>query len=849
MYTAIHWIIRQPRRSIVYGLFALLVVLLLLFAINEKNWRPLKNKSNWKVSSNYSKAGAKFAIDKDLETYWTSYVPVTSGIFFQVDMGTPTTINAILFDLGEQKGGHPVHWVVKTSLDGEQWQTVVPTREITYQSFFAIIFPARENVRYLQVIHASTTSKRIRWVISELYLFQPIVPWQFERSSLIFWIVGTLFAIGGVFMLTFFRTSSGRRDYIILSSVMLIVMLIGWGLRIYDIGAYEFSAQEFQIVSALNVEEARHSKWLSSYFQQTESGISVCILLCIRWIYQFFQDYAVAIRTVPAIFSVLTVMFLGFLWKKQASELSGEEFQNSSSLWELLFVIIWVSLSIYPVLLSRRGEFAASLLFFLLFYLFTAYRFLYQQGGHGWLPLLVLLLFLGSWVEPAMLIVPAGIVLFEGIRQIVNRLHIGQTNISQKSQLFRDGLYLLSFLPLYAYWREYLSALFVGPARIMFAEFLGMLQAKGFSWIAIWVLISFGCIGLIKMLSDRKLFEWFLVFQCVCVSTGAWFTTSKPDGAVLILLLGLCWIGTKGLVTLLSVRPIFSARISFFCKLSVSLMLAIFLSAHTVNSLFIGSARFPYISTLYEQYRQERGIQPLIHTLLTDSGDCNSIAAFDELMAEQYSVLYPLHLEFIEFPEARRLAGQGRFWPYLLLNKDIPEGEIQHFLEQYYVQIERSANVILYKRRDQSCALSQRYIWEDLYRNVGRHIKDKQATSQFVRVAKKGSHPGLLTFGPSFPVCCPGRYIVRFVLRSTGGATEDVAANLKVAADTYHTLARLQLTGRDFPDSATYYAFDLPFELDMTDNPAFQKRHLQYFVEVTGKAEVRLDYIELIPQF
>ncbi|MDY0093577.1 MAG: discoidin domain-containing protein [Candidatus Vecturithrix sp.] len=849
MHTAIQRMIKQPRRSIGYGLFTLLAMLLLVFVVNEKNWRPLKNKSNWKVSSNYSEAGAKFAIDKDLETYWTSYVSVTNGIFFQVDIVTPTTINAILFDLGEQEGGHPVHWVVKTSQDGKQWQAVVPTREITYRSFFALIFPAQENVRYLQVIHTSTTSKRIRWIISELYLFQPIFPWQFERSHLIFGIAGTLLAISGFFMFTFFRTNSGHRLYIVLSGVLLIVMLIGWGVRVYDIGAYELSAPEFQIVSALNTEETRHAKWLNSYFQQTKTGIFACTLLCIRWAYQLFRDYAVAIRVVPAIFSILTVLLLGLLWKKQASTCFREEFRYPCSCWELFMIIIWASLAIYPILLSRRGEFAVPLLFFLLSYLLTAYRFLYQQGSYRWLLLLILLFVLGCWVEPVMLAAPAGILLFEGTRYIVTRVYAHEAAASQKSQLFRDGLYLLSLIPVYACWYDHLPTLFANPSQPMFIEFREALQISGFSEIMVWGIAICVCVGLIKILTERKLFEWFLVFQYVSVGLGAWFMTSGPRNVVLILLLGLVWLGAKGLVMLLSVRHIFSERLSFFCKISVSLILAVFFSMYVLNSFFIGSAIFPYSSAVYPQYHQEREIQTLVHTLLTNLGDCNTIAALDELLVEQFSLLYPLlHLEQAEFHEMQRLANQGRFWPYLLVSDNTLEGELEQFLTQHYAEIERSANVMLYQRQAQNCAGIQHYAWKDLYRRVGRHIEDEQAASQFVRMTKKGEKPGFLSFGPTFPVCCPGRYSARFALRSIGAKPDEVAVYLKVVADTYHTLARLQLTGRDFPDSTRYYLFDLPFELDMTDNPAFQKKHLQYFVETTGKAEVRLDYIELIPQ-
>ena len=82
--------------TLILGIGALLGILGVLLIINEANWRPLKNKIEWNVRSNYSNGGAPFAIDQDLKTYWTSYVPITSGMFFQIDIGRSALINGIL---------------------------------------------------------------------------------------------------------------------------------------------------------------------------------------------------------------------------------------------------------------------------------------------------------------------------------------------------------------------------------------------------------------------------------------------------------------------------------------------------------------------------------------------------------------------------------------------------------------------------------------------------------------------------------------------------------------------------------------------------------------------------------
>jgi hypothetical protein len=65
-----------------YGLFTLLAMLLLVFVVNEKNWRPLKNKSNGKLIR-ITASRRKFAIERS-GNLWTSYVSVTMEYFFKL---------------------------------------------------------------------------------------------------------------------------------------------------------------------------------------------------------------------------------------------------------------------------------------------------------------------------------------------------------------------------------------------------------------------------------------------------------------------------------------------------------------------------------------------------------------------------------------------------------------------------------------------------------------------------------------------------------------------------------------------------------------------------------------------
>jgi hypothetical protein len=200
----------------------------------------------------------------------------------------------------------------------------------------------------------------------------------------------------------------------------------------------------------------------------------------------------------------------------------------------------------------------------------------------------------------------------------------------------------------------------------------------------------------------------------------------------------------------------------------------------------------------------------------------------------------------VEFSELTRLFKLGRFWTYIFTSENNTK-EITHFLGQYYSKIGEGIRASLYKLRDEFYGKRQRYTPRDLHHDTGHHIEDEGSSSGVVRFATPDDPPGLLSFWPAIRVCTSGRHTAQFALRSEGG-TDEVVAILEVWADSHNLLTRSKLKGTDFSDPTTYQTFDLPFDLDMT-NPAFQMKRVQFLVHFTGKAEVRLDYIELISHY
>jgi hypothetical protein len=342
-------------------------------------------KTSWKATSNYSKTVARLAVDGNLKTYWSSHVPMTFGIFFQVDIGTPALLNGLVLRVGKEKQGQAVRWIVKTSQDGEHWQTAIARQHFTHSSMLAILF-APVQARYIQIIQTASSSSDSPWLIHELDFLQPIVPWQFERSTLIFWILGCMFIIMSVLLGGSVHGASWKK--IVVSITITIIVLLGWFLRVYDLGSYELSEREFQYLAALDTGEAKHTEWLKEYVQNPETGISWVTLLFIRWAYQMCLDYSVSIRIVPAIFGVLTIFLVFWGWKIFLQKARSFFRQEQGNIGEGIIASALVGISGFPIWLSRTGDFSISLLFFLLLYLIVTYRFLYQQATYGWVPIL-----------------------------------------------------------------------------------------------------------------------------------------------------------------------------------------------------------------------------------------------------------------------------------------------------------------------------------------------------------------------------------------------------------------------------------------------------------------------------
>lgn len=858
MKTVVAYLIVYPRRSVLYGLFGILGLSMVLLAINDKNWRPLKSWSRWTVTSNYSLAGAHYAIDRDLKNYWSSYLPMTFGMYFQVDIGAPSVVNGLILHVGKERQGQPVKWVVKTSLDGKHWQTPISRKSIPYRLTLVIPFePVR--ARYVQIIQTSIASSPSPWLIHELEVLQPVVPWQFDRSTLVFWILGVLFVIVTVVVFSGENTPLAPLEggmQILLPVIMILIIVAGWVLRVYDITSYELSEPEFQYFPGLAFGKYGGAEWIKAYFDHSKTGMSWLTLFLIRWVYRFCESQLAAIRMIPAIWGVGAVFLVFFVWKMFS--------EDGMAIWEAIMASAFVSFSGFYVSSGRIGDLTIPLFFFLLLYLLVAYTFLYKRGSYLFAPFLTVLLGVGFFFHPAMGLLPVGVILWSIFHLLLCKFRprLLRTHHLQLFRLKHNALrlvvYIISVLPLYGYWfffvKEGNLRNIVSDISLNSFDVSGLSQAlhfAGLTGVVTWIFWGLVLVGVLQVAFGQSHSEWWfflqggLFFLVIAVCSPK---DSRAAICVLILLLFLLFV--RGILSSLSfLCPRISDRQRLFIRAALFLGVAVYIGIFALNSLFFGRPGFPYAPGLYAGQAQAHHISELIRQVTHDPDPCKTVVMRDQQLVDHYASEYSISSNFIRFPDLQRSTAQGIFQTYLFV--PVPEAAenqiVADFLARYYTEIGKTSRMFLYQLQEEFHNSPQRYTSKDLYHNTGHHREDKRSSSGIVRFGTPDDQPGLLTFGPFCRVCRSGRYIVRFVLRALD-TPDDVVARLEVGAANQDSLALRELKGTDFANPKIYQTFDLPVNLDLSDTPAYQMDRLQFFIHFTGKTEVRVDYIELIPE-
>ena len=891
MKTSAHIHVRDLRRSILYGLLGILALLLIAFTVNEKNWRPLKGKPQWIATSNYSPTETPKAIDRNPDTAWSTYIPMSSGMFFQLQLKAPTIINGVVLHIKKKEHSSSARWVVNVSSDGQVWHPLDIQKQLLYHSMFLFSFDSVE-AQYLQITQIEGTPSSFPWTIYEIDILQPVLPWQFSRSTMIHTIALALLALISVPILWPSQRSPQHsaslqtvwRQTWLIPVLMIGILIIGWILRVYNIHVDRISKQDIYSVSLLDIENYTDAEWIATYFQYF-GGDSWLSFLGMRWGYQIYKDYALALRIAPILFGVCSILGVFLVWK---CLIRGEMVDDNTispaphlrkgriewqHQWGAVFASALASVSGLFVFLSRTGDFSMSLLFFILLYLLLVYHFLYRQGSYLWALVLSIMEGIAFFIDPAMQYVPIGALIFGGLHCLIRTTTLppfckgGLRGIfsgreekpslppvykerkNLKASLIRYSLYIASCLPLYIYiywtfWQTEnasISDFFTGAFHPTFRELSQALQFCGFAGIASWILGGITFVGLGQAIIQRVHSEWFFYCQAMLFFLLA---PQKPASHGL-LALGVLFLLTQGIMAFFS-----SLKAKHAKAFSSALYAAIFLyvGGFSINSLLVGNPVFPHAPRLLQQLTQARTIHEAIQQMRNDPNTCSTRVLLGELFTTLYTELYNVNVQLLPPSELQRLSQQGMLPAYIWTTL-LDDQTLTPLLNDKYTLIGADSEMAVYALRKEFSAQPKRYYWQDLFLNTGKHIEDDRTSTGIARAATPGDPPGLLalTFGPFTRTCVSGRYTARFVLRLPEPPADDneVVAILQVMADTHEVLARKELTGKDFSDLTTYYAMDLTFDLDTANNPAMPAKYVQCSVYVPGTAEMRLDYVEL----
>lgn len=827
---------RRVQTYLIAGLWGGLGLLLILLLINEKNWRPLKNKPEWQVHSNYNDEGAYRVADRNSGTHWTTYAPMTFGMYIQVELPAAQNLNGLVLHTKDDNA-QPMEWLVKTSHDGATWQTVIASRSVRYRTMLGIFFPAAP-ARYVQIIQMAPRSTIYPWKIHELDLLQPILPWQFERATFLFVIAGWLLLMLCGWLFWPFRVVS-RQTWVVFGS-MLVIVLAGWGLRVVEMGTYEPSPQEFQHIERLDLGKYTEWEWLRGYWDYTKTGPAWLPLLLARFVYQLLPDPRLTLRLISMMFGVLSLIVAFFF----VSALSGKR-------WEGLFAAAVLSASGYAVWLSRWSDLALPLFCCVLLYLLLTYRFLYQNGSYGWLIVMFLVFAIGISVDAVIGYLPVTIIGFWSISYFLTFIRSHGRSTPPKTGFLRLVAYIGSLLPfgIFGLVVGAKTKLDIFPSLTLFRtgirECWQALAYSGLTGGAGWLLSGLALAGVVQMCIRRHHAERFaglqgIVFALLVVGS----SSLVRSVAHLLVTLLFFWLVIKGMMAVFSAHVKRAPLVQF----AGAALVVGYVGVFAVNTTFWGAAWLPSASDLTIRYRQAQVMPPVMRQLLTPADSCAETMTLSEETAYYTYLLYGVTPEVLAFPKLQRLSRQGWFPAAILFSVSSPEmqqTEVQRFLSTYYARSAASPSLVVYTLRGDSPRRPQRYTYEDLFFTTGQHVEDPRSETGIVRFATPQNKPGLLVSWPPLRFCRAGQYLVRVALWADGRA-DDIVASM-VLTDMRAVLLKRDLTGADFPASGRYQIFDLPLEIDFAANPALPMQQILCLVEFTGKAEVRLDYIEVRP--
>lgn len=153
----------------------------------DRRYRQISPAGLRASASHESRATAE-ALDRDMESLWTTIMPKQPGMWVTLDLGRPFTVGMVrLWNRGEHHGSYAMDLGVEASLDGAAWHAVVERSPTGYFYWsgprvypwewgyrWEARFPPVQ-ARFLR-LGQHEASERFPWTIAEAYVYEDLGP-------------------------------------------------------------------------------------------------------------------------------------------------------------------------------------------------------------------------------------------------------------------------------------------------------------------------------------------------------------------------------------------------------------------------------------------------------------------------------------------------------------------------------------------------------------------------------------------------------------------------------------------------------------------------------------------------
>jgi hypothetical protein len=678
----------------------------------------------WTAQANPNSADAKFALDRQPDTRWTTYQPMRPGMFFQLDLGQPTRIEKLTLLHSWAVNEYPRGYRVEISPDQIHWQpaTLVDC-QASPDATHILISPCQ--MRYLKITQ-TWYSQESWWSMHELYLYHPSwLPRAYQYPLLLLCLCGLL---GSILFISLSWSASLQSCGNITLIRLVFVTMVGFLLRIFMVHTHFFDVDESDYLSFIRLPISSDIAWLKQiFFQGDVTRTPLLHLLCARWLIEISNHFAFSIRLMSVILGTLTIPLIFVVWHRVNSQ--------ATTCYQALLAAALVSVFAYHVCWSRDGHGELNATFFYILYILVgSHTFTARASSKTIFWGTGLFLFLGFWFHGIITIAPVGIVLFALGDLIITKLRIARWQPFQWKQYL--PLFLSSMLFAgYCYYVLYLkltggvvnSTTFSGSgANIHFTTLSGLLIFLKTRWHCVvhnltqdpW-LSSYGfpgyfskCLaglalpGIIAVIVKRQKSEWFVLLQSVLfvavissIETTGTFERHYP-----IIILPITYFVARG-ITVIS-RCVPGPRWVAISRHVLGSALVIYFLFVTISSIFIAPPRPNQIA--YHFYGGREGsFSHLMRHVQRSPYASNPVIILQPAFLWLYSNLFKLSFtqsdiskvnEFITRDERLQLPR------FLLVDKSHHRKNPEDFLaiEQHYAIIGSSRDVAftLYELRD-----------------------------------------------------------------------------------------------------------------------------------------------------